>query len=72
MALTALEALSAPSVREGLHWLARHTGLPVIVVAAIAIAVSWRVFKKLARLLVEIAIVLVVLVIATRLGWISW
>jgi NCAIR mutase (PurE)-related protein len=61
-----------PSLREGLHWVAQHTGVPVILVAAVGIVVSWRIFKKTARIAVEVALVLVVLVIATKLGWISW
>jgi len=65
-------ALAAPSLREGLHWLSHHTGLPVMLVAAIAIVISWRVFKKAARLAIEVAVVLVLLAIATKLGWISW
>jgi predicted membrane channel-forming protein YqfA (hemolysin III family) len=54
------------------HWVARHSGLPVLLVAAIGIVVSWRIFKKAARLAVEVFIVLVLLVIATKLRWISW
>jgi hypothetical protein len=67
-----LAAAPVSSLREGLHWLANHSGLPVMLVAAIAIVVSWRVFKKVARLAIEVAVVLVLLAIATKLGWISW
>jgi hypothetical protein len=62
----------ASGLAEGLRWLAHHSGLPVILVAAIAIALSWRILKKLSRLLIEIAIALAILLIATKLGWISW
>ncbi len=65
-------AMALPSVREGLHWIAHHSGVPVVLVAAVAIVVSWRVFKKVAGLAIEVAIVLVLLLIATKAGWISW
>ena len=61
-----------PSVREGLHWIAGHTGVPVIIVAAVAIVVSWRVFKKVVGLVIEVVVVLALLLIATKVGWISW
>jgi hypothetical protein len=55
-----------------LRWLAVHTGLPALVVAAILIAVGWRILKKTARLLVEIALVSAALAAASELGWIRW
>ncbi len=61
-----------PSVREGLHWVANHTGVPVVLVAAVGIVVSWRVFKRVVGLAIEVVVVLVLLLIATRVGWISW
>lgn len=59
-------------MREALRWGAHHSGLPMVVVAAIVLVVSWRLFKRAARLAVEVAVVTAMLLAATRLGWITW
>jgi hypothetical protein len=58
--------------RDLVRWLALHTGLPVLFVAAIVVAVSARILRRTARLLVEVVIVMVALAAASRLGWIRW
>jgi hypothetical protein len=60
------------SVRAWLRWAAHHTGLPMIVVAAIALVVSWRLFRRATRFALEVTVVLVLLACATRIGWITW
>jgi hypothetical protein len=55
-----------------LRWGAQHTGLPVILVAAIALVVSWRLFKRTLRFTIEVVVAVALLLVATRLGWISW
>jgi len=62
----------AGSVRAMLRWGAHHSGLPVILVAAITLVLSWRILKRTARLTVEVVIALALLVVATRLGWLTW
>jgi hypothetical protein len=59
-------------VRLGLRWAAHHTGLPLIVVAAIALVLSWRLFKRGARFAVEVAFAVGLLAAATRFGWVTW
>jgi hypothetical protein len=59
-------------LREALRWGAHHSGLPVVVVAALALVVSFRVAKRAARLAVEVVVATAVLLVATRLGWIAW
>jgi hypothetical protein len=49
-----------------------HTGVPVVLVAAAALVVSFRVFKKTVRLAVEIVVVAVLLVVAAKLGWLRF
>jgi hypothetical protein len=71
MLAPSLQALSS-SVRAGLAWVSSHTGVPVIIVAAIAIVISWRIFKKSVRLAIEVALALALLLVGTKLGWISW
>ena len=57
---------------RGLHVLARHTGVPVTLVAAAALVVSWRFARRAARLAVELTVALALVLGATRLGWIRW
>jgi hypothetical protein len=65
-------ALVGSSLRAWLRWAAHHSGLPVILIAAIVLVLSWRVFRRAARFAVEVTVVLVLLACATRIGWITW
>jgi hypothetical protein len=58
--------------RAALRWAAHHSGLPMVLVAAIAIVLSWRLIKRTLRLTVEVLIALAFLVVATRMGWLTW
>lgn len=55
-----------------LRWGSHYTGLPVILVAAIALVVSWRIFRRSLRFVVEVTIAVALLLVATRIGWIHW
>jgi hypothetical protein len=70
--LLAWPPAGAEAMRAALRWASQHTGLPTIVVAAIAVVVSWRLFKRSARLAVEVVVAVALLLVATRLGWIVW
>ena len=59
-------------LREALRWGAHHSGLPVVVVAALALVLSYRLAKRAARLAVEVVLATTLLLVATRLGWIAW
>jgi hypothetical protein len=59
-------------MRHWLHAIAHHTGIPVVVVAAVLLVLSWRIVKRTYRFALEVALVLAVLVMATKLGWIAW
>lgn len=59
-------------LRLGLRWASHHTGLPLILVAAIALVLSWRLFKRSVGFAVEVAFALGLLAAATRLGWVTW
>jgi hypothetical protein len=52
--------------------LARHTGVPAILLAALALVLSFRLARRLARLIVEVGLALAVLLTLTSLGWIRW
>jgi hypothetical protein len=70
--LLAWAALLGGNVRTWLGWASHHTGLPVIVVAAIALVASWHIFKRTLRFAIEVAVAVAVLLVATRLGLLSW
>lgn len=52
--------------------IARHTGVPAIVVAALALVLSFRLARRMVRLLVEVGLALAVLLALTSAGWIRW
>jgi hypothetical protein len=59
-------------LRVALRWGAHHTGLPIMLVAAIALVASGHLVKRTIRFGVEVTVVLWLLFAATRLGWIVW
>jgi hypothetical protein len=65
-------SVAGGGLRAALRWASQHTGLPVILVAAIALVASWRVLKRTMHFGVEVALALVLLLVATRLGWLRW
>jgi hypothetical protein len=63
---------TSASVRTVVRWAAHHTGLPVVLVAAILLVLSWRVLRRTLRLALEVLVALALLAVATRLGWLTW
>jgi hypothetical protein len=61
-----------PWVKAALNQVAAHTGIPVVVVAAIGLVMSWRLAKRSIRFIVEVGFALVLVVTLTELGWIRW
>jgi hypothetical protein len=59
-------------IQHGVRFVAEHTGIPVVVVAAVAAVLAFRAARRSGRFFVEVAVVLMVLVVATRLGLIAW
>jgi hypothetical protein len=59
-------------LRVALRWGAHHTGLPIVLVAAIVLVASGHLVKRTMRFGVEVALALGLLLAATRLGWIVW
>jgi hypothetical protein len=58
--------------RTAVRWLAAHTGVPALVVGALLLCVGYRVLKRTARFVVEVAAVTLALALASELGWIRW
>jgi hypothetical protein len=65
-------ALLGGNIHDGLRWASHHTGLPVILVAAIALVASWHLFRRTLRFAVEVAVAAVLLLAATKLGLLRW
>jgi hypothetical protein len=61
-----------PWVKAGLNQVAAHTGIPVVVVAAIGLVMSYRLAKRSLRFIVEVGFAIVLVVTLTELGWIKF
>jgi len=57
---------------EALRWGAHHTGLPIVLLGALALVASWHLFRRTTRFAIEVALAAAALLAATRLGWIAW
>jgi hypothetical protein len=60
------------SLRTSLRWCSQHTGVPVIVVAAVALVLAIRLARRWAHFALEVVVTVGVLLCATRLGWVKW
>jgi hypothetical protein len=58
--------------KAALAWVSVHTGVPALVVAAVALVVGYRVLQRTARFAVEVLVVSAALVLLTHLGMIRW
>lgn len=58
--------------KVAVRWLSLHTGVPALLVAAVLIAVGYRLLKRTARFAVEVAAVTLALALASELGWLRW
>jgi hypothetical protein len=65
-------AAGGGTIRHLLRVASRHTGIPVVVVAAIGIVISYRIVRKMARLVFEVTVAAAVLFAVSKLGWITW
>jgi hypothetical protein len=59
-------------LRTALHWASDRTGLPLLLVGAIALVATVRLLKQTFRFAVEIAIASALLLVATKLGLLHW
>jgi len=69
-ATRATQALA--TVRDALHWASVHTGLPVVLVAAIGVVLSWRVFRHTVRFAIEVAVATALLLLAKEFWLLRW
>jgi hypothetical protein len=59
-------------VRHAVVSLARHSGLPAVVVAAVGLVLAYRLARRAVHLVVEVALALALLLAATRAGWLRF
>jgi hypothetical protein len=63
---------SLRALHEAVRWGASHTGLPAVLVAAMAIVVGYHLFRRSLRFAVEVVVTVALLLVATQCGWITW
>lgn len=59
-------------MRYAVHYAAKHTGVPAIVICAALLVVGYRIAQRTFRFAIQVSVVLVVLVLMTSLGWITF
>jgi hypothetical protein len=64
--------VGGPWAKAALRQVSEHTGIPVVLVAAIALVMSYRAAKRMLRFAIEVGFALVVVVALTELGWIRF
>ena len=60
------------ALTSALRWLSGHTGVPAIVVAAVLVVVSYRLAKRSMRFVAQVSLVLAVLAVLTKLGFLRF
>ncbi len=60
------------AIFHGLRSVAAHTGIPISIVAAVALVVSFRVARRAAHLALEVALAVALVLAATHAGWIRF
>jgi hypothetical protein len=59
-------------MRGAILWASEHTGLPTVVIAAVALVGSWHVFKRTLRFVIEVALTATLLLVLAKLGFLRW
>jgi hypothetical protein len=54
------------------HLLARHTGVPAVLVAAMTLVVAFRLARRAIHLVFEVTLALALVLAATKAGWIRF
>jgi hypothetical protein len=62
----------ALAVEHGVQSIARHSGVPAVLVAAVGLVVAMRVARRAVHLALEIALALALVLAATRAGWLRF
>ena len=60
------------ALSDALRWLSGHTGVPAILVAAVLVVVSYRIAKGSLRFVAQVGLVLTVLAVLTKLGFLRF
>jgi hypothetical protein len=65
------------AAKAAFRYVSVHTGLPALVVAAIAVVVGYKILKRTARFAIEVTVISLALAalldrFAVELGWVHW
>jgi hypothetical protein len=60
------------AIVRSLRSVAGHTGIPVSLVAALALVLSFRLARRAAHLALEVALAVAIVLAATRAGWLRF
>jgi hypothetical protein len=55
-----------------LSWASRHSGIPAVLLAAVSLVLLFRIAKQSARFFAQVSVVLVLLMVLVRLGWLRF
>lgn len=67
-----LSLYAARHAGHALAWAETHTGVPAIVLAAVAVVGGYKVLKRTARFALEVVLVVGLLGLASALGWVHF
>lgn len=59
-------------VKLVVRYVSAHTGLPMLLVAAVSVVLGYRILRRSARFFLEVAVVAFLLMAALELGWLRW
>lgn len=65
-------ASASAAARHAVRYLSVHTGIPALLVAAVLVAVGYRLLKRTLRFGLEVAAIAAALGLMTAAGWIQW
>jgi thiamine transporter ThiT len=69
---TAWIQFAGGSAVRALRSIAGHTGIPISIVAALALVLSFRIARRAANLVIEVALAVALVLAATRAGWLRF
>lgn len=70
--LVGLGHVLGSSMKAAVGFASVHTGVPAVVVAATALVVSYRLFRRALRFAVEMTIAMTIVLVATKMGWLTF
>jgi hypothetical protein len=57
---------------HAVHYASRHTGVPAVVVASIALVAGYRLLRRTVRFAVQLTIAMTIVLVAVYFGWLTF